>query len=341
LDADHISLKNVDFFIDICNFFTIDIAEEINASLSEDEERKLRNLILKLGFQTQLANLPIFQWNESFVANFLKTYGKALLEAQKIYRYILTKHSRQQNVIEISMDEGPVAQSAQEIYLILYLLTQLNVKLDTIAPRFAGLFLKGIDYQGNTEQFKNQTADFLKVLQWFQKHSGQPEHLKLSLHTGSDKFSLYPILNRLLNQFQTGLHLKTAGTTWLEELIGLCEGGAAGLQFVKSLYRSAIAQMDQLLQPYAAIVRIDRQNLPLPDELDNWNAEQLVRSLRHNQSDSLFNKDLRQLFHISYGLAAQYGNTFYELLETYRSEIERNVTENLFDRHIKPLFLGG
>ncbi len=76
----------------------------------------------------------------------------------------------------------------------------------------------------------------MAVLQWAMEKFELPAGLKLSVHSGSDKFSLYPVIRSVLKKFNTGLHLKTAGTTWLEELIGLAEAGGDGLVIAREIY---------------------------------------------------------------------------------------------------------
>ncbi len=340
LDADHINQKTVDFFLPYCNFFTIDVAEALNRPLPPHEREYLQNTIKLLGQSTQIASLAPFKWTDAFVNDFLDVYGAALLEARTIYRKIVAHHSRQSIVIEVSLDEGPQVQSPAQLFLILHLFTHLGLQLNTIAPRFVGQFLKGIDYRGSLRAFSEQVSGFLTVLQWFQHNTEQPTDLKLSVHTGSDKFRLYPILHRLLHSFDCGLHLKTAGTTWLEELIGLAEAGQEGLAFVKTLYRQAVLRIEELLRPYATVVAIDVNRLPTVEQATQWTAQQWIEALRHQPKNPQFNPDLRQLLHIAYGLAAEQGATFFELLQTFRSSIEHHVTTNLFERHLKPLFVG-
>ena len=163
--------------------------------------------------------------------------------------------------------------------------------------------------------------------------------LKISVHTGSDKFSLYPGMGRIVRELGTGIHLKTAGTTWLEELIGLAEGGDEGLAIGKEIYRTAYGMYDELAAPYADVIDIDPAALPSPDEVDGWTAKQFVSALRHDQSNPAYDKNFRQLLHVSFKLAAKMGQRYLDALATYREDVERNVTENIYDRHLKPLFV--
>ncbi len=78
------------------------------------------------------------------------------------------------------------------------------------------------------------------------KQFGLPANLKLSVHSGSDKFSIYAPIRRAIGRFGAGLHLKTAGTTWLEEVIGLAEAGGDGLELAKEIYAKALDKKDAL-----------------------------------------------------------------------------------------------
>ena len=96
---------------------------------------------------------------------------------------------------------------------------------------------------------------------------GLPQNLKLSVHSGSDKFSIYAPIRRALARFDAGLHIKTAGTTWLEEVIGLAEAGGDGLALAKEIYAKAYEKREALCAPYAAVIDIDPPKLPSPDEV--------------------------------------------------------------------------
>jgi len=90
---------------------------------------------------------------------------------------------------------------------------------------------------------------------------GLPANLKLSVHSGSDKFSLYPIMRRVLAEYNAGIHVKTSGTTWLEEVIGLAGSGGEGLAMAKTIYGAALEQIEENCGPYATVVDIDRTRL--------------------------------------------------------------------------------
>ena len=168
---------------------------------------------------------------------------------------------------------------------------------------------------------------------------GLPANLKLSVHSGSDKFSIYAPIRRALRRTGAGVHVKTAGTTWLEELIGLAEAGGEGLDLAKQVYAKAYADRDALCEPYASVIDIDYARLPEPAAVNGWTSEQYTSALRHDQKNPGFNADVRQLLHVGYKVAAKMGEKYLKMLDACEADIARNVTRNLFDRHIQPLFL--
>ena len=135
------------------------------------------------------------------------------------------------------------------------------------------------------------------------------------------------------------MHVKTAGTTWLEELIGLAEAGGAGLEMAKTVYEEAFAHRRELCEPYASVIDIHDARLPAPAEVRNWGPQQYIAALRHDPNNPAFNPDLRQLLHVGYKVAAKMNQRYLRMLDDCEEAIARNVTLNLFERHIRPLFL--
>ncbi|MCJ7813445.1 tagaturonate epimerase family protein, partial [bacterium] len=164
------------------------------------------------------------------------------------------------------------------------------------------------------------------------------KNLKLSVHSGSDKFSLYDPIRNALKKFNAGLHLKTAGTTWLEEVTGLSEVGDDGLTIVKEIYRNAYHRFDELCKPYTAVINIDFKKLPDPDQTDSWDGPRFASALRHNPTDAQFNPHVRQLIHIGYKIAAEMKERYLITLKKYEKKIAQNVTVNIYENHLKRLF---
>ena len=303
VDADHINMNNVDKFIASSDFFTIDVADYIGKEGSLEER-----------------------------------FLPAIREAGKIYRHIAAAKGADNFVTEVSMDEVDVAQTPEELRYILREIAAEKIPVQTIAPKFTGRFNKGVDYRGDLSQFEREFEQDLQVIDEAVREYGLPSNLKLSIHSGSDKFSIYPIMGRLIRKYDAGIHIKTAGTTWLEENIGLAVADPKALELAKKIYVNALGRMEELTVPYATVIDIDIKALPSPEEVAGWDADTYARAMRHNQSDSLYNPSLRQLIHVSYKIAAELGDEYYPALEKHTGVIGEQITENLCERHIKRLF---
>ncbi len=164
------------------------------------------------------------------------------------------------------MDETDSPQTPVELLIILAALADERLPIQTIAPKFTGRFNKGVDYVGDLAKFEQEFSDDIAVLAFAIEQYGFPANLKLSIHSGSDKFSLYAPIHNLLKKSGAGVHLKTAGTNWLEELIGLAEAGGDGLKIAKEIYREAYSHRQELCEPYAAVIDIDPAQLPVARE---------------------------------------------------------------------------
>ena len=303
VDADHINLNNVDRFIEASDFFTIDVADFIGKTGTLEER-----------------------------------FLPAIREAGRIYRYIAERKGADNFVTEVSMDEVDEAQTPEELRYILRELAAEKIPLQTIAPKFTGRFNKGVDYRGDLALFEKEFEQDLLVIDEAVMAYGLPDNLKLSIHSGSDKFSIYPIMGRLIRKHDKGIHIKTAGTTWLEEIIGLAVADPAALELAKKIYVNALGRMEELTVPYATVIDVDINQLPSPEEVAGWDAETYARTIRHNQADPLYNPSFRQLIHVSYKIAAELGDEFYPALEKHTDVIGEQIKANLCERHIKRLF---
>jgi hypothetical protein len=322
VDADHINLDTVDRFIAASDFYTLDVAHFIGKPAPAEDVA---------AFVAKHPELP-------GAAEVAAKYLVAVREAGKIYRHIETVKGADNFITEVSMDETDAPQTPPELLVILVLIADEKIPIQTIAPKFTGRFNKGVDYVGDVAQFTREFTDDLAVIAHAVKTYGLPETLKLSVHSGSDKFSIYAAIRKAIKRTGAGLHLKTAGTTWLEELIGLAEAGPAGLALAKEVYAEAYDHKEELCAPYASVIDIDYAKLPAPADVNNWTAAQYTDALRHVQSNPGFNPNVRQLLHVGYKVAAKMGERYLSMLRQSEESISRNVTENLFDRHIKPLF---
>jgi hypothetical protein len=339
VDADHINLSTVDGFLAASDFFTLDVADAIGqpAEPSDVHEfvnrhQELLKPVLIPGFGEPL------DLSRAAVERAAGKYLFAVKEAGRIYRRLhAAKHAG--FVTEVSMDETDSPQTPAELLVILAAIADERIPIQTIAPKFTGRFNKGVDYVGNPEQFEREFRADVAVIAHAVRFYGLPANLKLSVHSGSDKFSIYGAIRRTLAETGAGVHVKTAGTTWLEELIGLAEAGGDGLTLAKEIFREAYGHRNELCAPYASVIDIDPAKLPSPDEVNRWSSAQYVNALRHEQSCPEFNPNFRQLLHVGYKVAAHFGSRYLDMLVACEESISRNVTTNLFDRHLKPLFL--
>lgn len=340
LDADHINLQTFDRYAAPCDFFTIDVAESIGKRADPATVTKFLNRHTELLGTLNIPNIPEpFEITRSFVVETANKFLAAVQQAGDVYRAIASRKGDAGFVAEISMDETDSPQTPPELLIILAAIADEGIPIQTIAPKFTGRFNKGVDYVGNVGQFAREFRDDLATIDFAIQQYELPANLKLSVHSGSDKFSIYPAIRSALRERGAGVHVKTAGTTWLEELIGLAEAGGPALSLAKDIYAEAFAHADELCAPYATVIEIAPANLPSPTELRGWTSDEFVRALRHNQADVLYNPDLRQLLHVAFKVAAKLGTRYTDALDANRDLIAANVTHNLFERHIRPLFL--
>ncbi len=236
----------------------------------------------------------------------------------------------------------PIApQTPPELLVILAAIADEKIPIQTIAPKFTGRFNKGVDYVGDVVQFEKEFQQDLAVIAFADPAiwaAGQPEaerpfRQRQVLHLRPDSPSDCKIRT-------PGLHVKTAGTTWLEEVIGLAEAGRRRTRPGQRDLRQGAGKARALCAP---VRRRDRHRSRASshhaDTVKGWSAEQFVSALRHDPRCPGFNAHLRQLIHVGYKIAAQMGDRYLKMLEACEPNITKNVTENLLDRHLKPLFI--
>jgi len=339
VDADHIGLKTVDAFIPGSDFFTLDVADFTGKPAEDDAVYAfLKTVRHYTGSLSIPGILQPFNLTEETVRGAARKFLLAVQEAGRIYRHIEAKKGRDRFITEVSVDETDTPQNPVELFLILAMIAAEGIPVQTIAPKFTGRFNKGVDYVGDLAQFEKEFDEDLSVISFAIREFGSAETLKLSVHSGSDKFSIYPIINRLIKKHDSGLHVKTAGTTWLEEVIGLAESGGQGLALVKEVYAQAHEHFAELAAPYSTVIDIDPDKLPEPKSVMGWSSTQYADALRHVESSPDYNPHFRQLLHVGFKIAAGMGKRFTDALEADEEIVGKNVTENLFDRHLKPIF---
>src|SRR3979411_2157426 len=271
LDADNINLKTVARFLDPCDFFTLDVADLIGQPADAGEVAAFVKRHLELIGTVKIPRIAEpFKTDVAFVSGVANKFLAAVQHAGTIYRFLVENKGAGRFVAEVSMDETDSPQTPVELLIILAAIADEKIPIQTIAPKFTGRFNKGVDYVGNVAQFEKEFGDDLAVIAHAVKEYGLPATLKLSVHSGSDKFSIYAPMRRALRKSGAGVHVKTAGTTWLEELIGLAEAGGEGLELAKQVYAKAFADKEALCEPYPSVIDIDYAKLPSPEEVNNW-----------------------------------------------------------------------
>ena len=169
-----------------------------------------------------------------------------------------------------------------------------------------------------------------------------PENLKLSVHSGSDKFAIYRPMHEALEEVrrrrapEDGRHHLAGGTDRPGrgrrrrpgDRQGRVSRGVAGGS------TSCAPRMRRWSTSIAAA-------LPSPEAVAGWDGDAFAAALRHDAACEAYNPHLRQLLHVGYKVAAEMGDRFTAALERHAAVIAANVTQNLYERHIRPLFLGG
>jgi len=340
LDADHVGLASVEKFLDACDFFTLDVADFIGRPAPAEAAQALVERVQRLfGARQQLPGSDqILDLTPACVQAAAATYAAAAAEAGRIYRRIVAHRGPDGFVVEVSTDEADAPQTPAELLVILTALAAEGIPVRTIAPRFRGRFNKGVDYVGDPQAFKREFEADVAVLALAKATLGLPSDLKLSVHSGSDKFSIYGPIRDVLVKTGAGLHLKTAGTTWLEEVVGLALSGGEGLAFVKEIWGLALDRREELAKPYATVIDIDPARLPSAAEVAGWDGPRFAAALRHDLACPHFNPHLRQLLHVAFRLAAEAGARYLALLDANRAIVAHEVTINLLDRHIRRIF---
>ncbi|MGI6046669.1 MAG: tagaturonate epimerase family protein [Petrimonas sp.] len=319
VDTDHINLNTVEPFVATADFFTLDVASFIGKESSVEEVNNFLSSCEKYMGKLNITGIkePL-QITRELLESIAHKFLAATQQVAEIYAYLKKEKGEGNFITEVSMDEVESPQTPIEMLFILKMLADKGVPAQTIAPKFTGRFNKGIDYVGDLDQFEKEFEEDVLVIDFAVKEFGLPEELKLSVHSGSDKFSIYPIMAKIIKKHNKGLHLKTAGTTWLEEVIGLAVGGDDGLALAKNIYANSYNRKDELCAPYADVIDIDALKLPSVEEVNEWSSEKYANTLRHIPEHPDYNSNFRQLIHVAYKVAAELGTQYTDALKKTR-----------------------
>jgi len=339
VDADHINLSSVSKYVDSSDFFTLDVASFIGKESSKEDVDAFVASCEKYVGELQIPGIekPLHITKE-LLNKIAGKFLAATQHASDIYEYLKKEKGEGNFITEVSMDEVESPQTPVEMLFILKMLADKGVPAQTIAPKFTGRFNKGVDYVGDLDQFAKEFEEDVLVLDFAVKEFGLPEELKLSVHSGSDKFSIYPIMAEVIAKYDKGLHLKTAGTTWLEEVIGLAVAGGEGLELAKKIYENSYNRQEELCAPYADVIDIDGSKLPSVEEVNSWSSDKYADTLRHIPEHPDYNSNFRQLIHVAYKVAAEMGKEYTDMILKFEDVVGSCVEENIYDRHLKRLF---
>jgi len=339
VDADHINLTNVDRFIEHSDFFTLDVAAYIGNESPHEEVATFKKSCGTPGEKIIIPGITdAIVITDDLLEEVAGKYLAAIKEAGKIYRHIESVKGAGNFVTEVSMDEVEAPQTPVDMFFIMKMIADEKIPVRTIAPKFTGRFNKGVDYAGDLKKFEAEFEQDILVIDYAVKEFGLPVDLKMSVHSGSDKFILYPVISKIIKKYDKGIHVKTAGTTWLEEVIGLAVSGGEGLIVAKEIYSRALARKEELCGPYADVIDIDDSKLPDTETVAGWSGEKFAGTLRHIPGNPDYNPDFRQLVHVGYKVAAEMGEKYTTLLKKYSNDIGKCVEENIYERHLKRLF---
>ena len=201
---------------------------------------------------------------------------------------------------------------------------------DRSRPNSRGGSTRAWTMWATSAQFEQEFNEDLAVIAFSVEAVRIAATLKLSVHSGSDKFSLYGPIRRAMRRFNAGLHLKTAGTTWLEEVIGLAEAGGQGLALAKEIYAGALAHAEASARLTPRSSTLTAAKLPSAGVVQGWSTDQFVSALRHDQGNTAFNPNLRQLLHVGYKVAAGMGERYLEALKACTKPMSREMSPGIF-----------
>lgn len=338
VDADHIHGKIVDKYLEAADFFTIDVAEFIGGAVEEAEVAAFVNKrkgSLKALMAQGIEGLAMP--TDAQLMAMARKYLPAVKEAGRTYRRVVAAKGENKFVAEVSMDETDIPQTPLELFMILAAVADEGIKAQTIAPKFSGRFNKGVDYVGDVAAFRREFEADVLAIRAAVKEFGLPANLKLSVHSGSDKYSIYRPIAEVVRKHGVGLHLKTAGTTWLEELAGLASAGGAGLELAKEVYAKALARFDELCKPYATVIDINPKRLPTVEVVGKWSSRDYMAALRHDMSCPAYNPDMRQMLHVGYKVASEMGDRYLSLVRQNSGVVGELVGGNIY-RHLEAVF---
>ena len=289
--------------------------------IDKDDAKVIFHLFLhkKFNFRGSQGQFSI-RFDEEIVKRNTLLFHRALDFTEQVSQFISSWTGNRPLIdFEISIDETTFPTSPESHLFFVIQLQHRGVHLDSLAPRFVGEFQKGIDYIGDLKDFRRQ----------FDRHAAIARdygNYKISIHSGSDKFSVFPIMGELANG---ALHVKTAGTSWLEamRLMALV---------APSLYREMHQYALSVFRDASKLYHVTTDLARIPD----------LQKLRDEDLASLLDQtDARQLLHITYGYLLNamgadgknlFRNRFNQVLEQYEEDYW-DLLVGHFEKHLNSL----
>jgi hypothetical protein len=318
---------------------TLDLTEKLNPSafaasgeevdqqflneIGEEESKVLFHLFLNKAFRFSGPQGDFtIQFDEGSVKRNALLFYKAIEFTEKAYQFIQSRLKDRKSVdFEISIDETPFTTSPQNHLFFVILLSQRGVRIDSLAPRFVGEFQKAIDYRGDLAEFRRQFYQHALIAR-------DQGNYKISIHSGSDKFSVFPSMGELAHE---GLHLKTAGTSWLEAMRLIAKRTPS---LYREMHQYALTVFHEAAKLYSVTTDLGKIR-----RLEEVKDRDLPKYL--GQDDS------RQLIHLTYGYLLNakdakgmflFRDRFFKIL-TDDEEGYWDLLEKHFEKHLLALGL--
>jgi len=320
-DGDHLKTeKDVEYALSLgFTMITLDCSEHINNNVTDENASPLPRAAADkyLGKEFDIGEGVRLSFTEGELKKIVAIYGKAIVFAAEIYKKFFAAGKYKAD-FEISIDETPTPTTPLQHYFVARELIDSGVSFATMAPRFCGEFQKGVDYIGDLAQFEKEITVHAVIARHFK--------YKLSIHSGSDKFTVFPFIGKAT---KTAFHIKTAGTNWLEAVRVVAQANPA---LYRELHKYALEAFDEARKFYH--VTTDLKKIPDVDKLADAELPELF-----NQNDS------RQLIHITYGLILSkknadgsfvFRNRLYRFWKDHEADYEKALIKHI-GKHLTEL----
>jgi hypothetical protein len=329
-DADHLKIPEViDDFVDAgYTFYTIDPSDYVDNEAETADEAALKTKIAALAWDSLESSYPAMReqyvgktvdlgdgftltFDEITLLRAVAKYGGAVGHTAMMYRCLKTRLGDVPFDLEMSVDETETPTSPHEHFYIASELKRLGVEWVSLAPRFVGRFEKGVDYIGSLDDLDANIAQHAAIMRYFGGY-------KLSLHSGSDKFAVYPIAARHTNGL---VHLKTAGTSYLEALRVIAQVDAGFFREILTLSRARY-ETDRATYHVSALL----DKVPAPEDLSDSDLPDLLEQF-----------DARQVLHVTFGSVLDEFGARLQAVLAQNEDLYHEIIERHFDRHLQPL----